>query len=201
MVSGDGSPRRAGGAQEFSLIERDKPVSGGDQPVDLSAVLRRSTPRRAGGGQGESKLDSLLDQHSRSQEGAGPASKEASLPVTPLDRLRQLVEGELIPAFEELRRKYEGKGITLVLDASNFLRGGRDIKVVIEFAGTGLRFDGTVMPNSIAFQQTRFAKDDPAGLTASGPTLRTRSLTGDTFRDFVCDRIVGLVQAVTQRKS
>lgn len=170
-------------------------MSPGDQSIDLSALLRRSRAR--GGGEGESKLDALLEQHSRSED---DAAESDPAPVTPLDRLRRLFDAELIPAFEELQNKYADKALKLTFDASRFLGGGRDITIEIEFAGAGIRLQGTVMPNLIAFQQTRYAEDDPAGLTASGPTLRTRDLTGETFRDFVCERIANLVHAVAQRK-
>ena len=174
-------------------------MSRGNKNVDLDALLRRAHPSDVGT-TGESRLDTLMRQHFRRQAGTStdnePARKE-----TPLDRIRSLFEIDLIPAFDALQRKYAADGVRLSLDAGAFLRGGRDITVVIEFAGFGMRFEGTVMPAAIAFRLTRYASDDPAGLTASGPTLSTRNLDGRVFRDFICDRIASLVQSVVQRKN
>ncbi len=171
----------------------------GDEPVDLHALLRHSRGRGAPSDvQGEAKLDSLLRQHSQQQ--AKEDAKEAA-PPNPLDCLREVFRDELVPAFEQLRLKYAADGVTLSFDPGPFLKGGRDITIVIEFAGCGMRYHGTVLPNSIAFQQTRFNRSDPGGLTASGPTLRTRGLNGCTFREFVCERIAAVVQAALSRRS
>lgn len=120
-------------------------------------------------------------------------------PISVLDRLRQLFEGEICGAFEDLREKYAVRGIALTLDVAPFLRGGVDIAITIEFRGAGLRLDGTVTPNVIAFRQTRYDPGNTAGLTGSGPTLRTRDLTATSFRDFVCERMSALLQSVLGR--
>ena len=60
--------------------------------------------------------------------------------------------------------------------------------------------EGTATDSAIAFRMTRYSDEDPAGLTASGPSLRTCDLDVDRFRTFVCDRIATLVQAALNRR-
>jgi hypothetical protein len=104
----------------------------------------------------------------------------------------------LIPVVDGLRAKYGTRGVEVRLDSEDFMRGGRRVDLTVEFAGTGIRLEGTVTPTSIAFLQTRYSKDDPAGLAASGPSLRINGLNSATFRDFVCERISAIVELVVQ---
>ncbi len=181
--------------------ERKVQLATGDQRINLDTLLRRSRPRRSECGEGEAKLDSLLEFHSRQEEERELKRKMAAEQRSPLDKLRELFETELVAAFDQLRSKYADKGIVLELDAVGFLNGGRGLRITIEFAGVGMRFDGTVMSNAIAFQQTRYSSQDRSGLTASGPTLRTRNLSAELFREFVCARIAALVQSVVQKRA
>jgi hypothetical protein len=176
-------------------------MANGENPINLHALIRHAQPRSAAAGPSETKLDSLLEGHARNRSLPAPSIERPIAPISPLDRLRRLFETELIPTFEELRQKYERNGVKLQLTTDNFIAGGRDIRIVIEYDGSGMRYDGTVMSNAIAFQQTRFNEQDRSGLTASGPTLRTRDLDSNTFRAFVCDRIAALVQSEVQRKA
>ena len=171
----------------------------GNERVNLDTLLRRSKAKNSARGEGEVKLDSLLDQHTRQEEEEKLRLQRSSQKLDPMDRIRELFENELMPAFDELREKYRDKEVSLELDALGLLRGGREIVIDVEYAGIGMRFDGTVMSNVIAFQLTQYSKQDPSGITASGPTLRIRDLTPDKFRDFTCQRIASLVHAVIQR--
>jgi hypothetical protein len=170
-------------------------VADRENAVDLDTLLRRSRTRPAGG-PSERKLDSLLDKQARKD--AAQASEAQKTRKNALDQLRTQFQTELIPVVDGLREKYEAKGVTVRLDADDFLSGGRRVNLNIEFAGKGIRLEGTVTPTSIAFHQTRYSKDDPAGLAASGPSLRTHGLTPTVFRDFVCDRITAIVELVIQ---
>ncbi len=164
-------------------------------PVNLDTVLRRGFTRTVSGGSAEEALDALLQTQPADAGSAG-----AGEPPSPLDATRLLFRDKLIPVFEELKAKYQSRGVGLSLTADDLLQGGRGVRIVIEYGGAGLRLDGTVMSNAIAFQQTSYSQQDPAGLAASGPSLRTRDLTAETFRGFVCERIGGLVEFVASRR-
>jgi hypothetical protein len=51
----------------------------------------------------------------------------------------------------------------------------------------------------VAFQETHFINNVP-GVVTSGPTLRSRNLTGQHFRDFFCERISQLVHMAMRRR-
>ena len=167
--------------------------------VNLDTLLRRAKAKSAARGASEAKLDSLLEQHARKLRDEELKKENNSPKSDPMENIRDLFETELMPAFDDLREKYRKNDISLELDALKLLQGGREIVIDIEYGGVGMRFDGTVMTNVIAFQLTRYSTRDPAGITASGPTLRVRGLTADKFRDFICQRIAALIQAVMQR--
>ena len=167
--------------------------------VNLDTLLRRAKAKTAARGESEAKLDTLLEQHARKLREEELRKENNARKQDPMEDIRELFETELMPAFDNLREKYRANDISLELDALKLLQGGREIVIDIEYAGVGMRFDGTVMSNVIAFQLTRYSSQDPAGITASGPTLRVRGLTANRFRDFICQRIAALVQAVMQR--
>ncbi|NOX57402.1 MAG: hypothetical protein GXP29_00905 [Planctomycetes bacterium] len=147
----------------------------------------------------ENRLDDLFQQHEKKihQEASMDQPLEE---LSPIDALRRLFVDELIPVTNELREKYAANGLKLQMNAGNFLDGGREIVVEIQFAGIAMRYDGTVTTGAIAFQQTRFDEGDRSGLTASGAALRTRDLDGMKFRKFLCDRIGRLVQQASKRQ-
>jgi hypothetical protein len=168
-----------------------------NEAVNLDAVLHRYRAKRTDEKEAESRLDSLLDL------AVQPGHESGAVPPAPasaLESLRRLFQDELVPAGQELAAKYRTRGILLTLDARRFLDGGRELTMSFEFKGEGLRLDGVVTPVAIAFSQTRYTTDDPAGITASGPTLRTRGLHVDAFREFLCQQIGSLVQAVMARQ-
>ncbi|MCB9850069.1 MAG: hypothetical protein H6817_05130 [Phycisphaerales bacterium] len=167
-----------------------------EESVDLRAVLRHSQASETGVTDSEARLDALLRQTLTTPAvNDVPEQRE-----DPLDRVRRLFAVDLIPMFDQLRAKYAPSGVAMKLDADNFLNGGRDVIITIEYSDHGLRFHGTVTSNAIAFSQTRFTRSDTSGLTDSGPSLRTRDLDHDSFRDFVCARIAALVQSVMHRR-
>ncbi len=170
-----------------------------NQP-DLSQMIRKYAPKsEAPVTQPENELDSLLVQHANRRQ-AVESKVALDEPPSPIDKLRQSVEREYIPMANELCLKYEPQGVTLTLDASRFLGGGREISITIEFSGSCIRLDGVVMPTSIAFNLTRFGKDIPGGVTGSGPTLRGNALRPEQFRQFICDQMAHLVQSVLRKK-
>jgi len=154
-----------------------------------------------GGAEGnsvEDKLDALLATASK-KPGAKEVPGTSDDPISPLDMLRQRLRTELIPAFQEIKEKYADRSIELNMDASDFLQGGR--KLVIEFTirPHSVRLDGTVMDTGIAFNEIR-SNGGTAGAISSGPMLRTRLLTPEKFREFICGRIALLVQSILRQR-
>lgn len=169
-------------------------------PADLHSRSRTALARRRLS-PAEARVEALLAaarQQEKWAESSAPAPAPAA--VSPLVRLRELFANELSTAFNDLKERYGPQGVTLEMDAGPLLQGGTDIRIRMEFRGAGLRLDGTVTPNLIAFQQTRYSRTDIAGLTGSGPTLRVRDLTAPVFRDFVCERLGALLQTVVGRR-
>ncbi|MCH7701853.1 MAG: hypothetical protein IID37_09200 [Planctomycetes bacterium] len=140
----------------------------------------------------ETKLDSLLVER---DERAKNSSANTDRPVSPLDRLRNRMISDYCPLVDDLAAKYVTCGIALRMDITDFLSGGRGIDIAIDFQGQGLRLSGIATDVGIAFQETRIHQGID-GTVTSGPMLRTRTLTNDQFRDFICDHIAALVRMV-----
>jgi len=164
--------------------------------VDLRTVLRHTDRPQEANAQGdvERRLDALLNRRV-DPEPVVPAPE----PSDPLSRLRSRFADSFVAIVDELRGKYVANGVDLSLDAADFLGGGRQFTITIEFSGHGMRLEATVTDSIVAFSQTRFTASDRAGLTASGPSLRTRDLSANDFRNFVCERIALLVQSALKR--
>lgn len=145
----------------------------------------------------ESQLDTLFAVQESKQTEPGAADRSEG---SRMDQLRRQFVTDLIPSFDALRTKYAEKGVLLELDADNFVNGGRNLSITVEYEGTGSRLDGVVTSVAIAFTETRFSAGDRGGVAASGPSLRIHDLTADTFRDFVCRQIAPLVQSVLRRR-
>jgi len=144
----------------------------------------------------EEKLDTLLTAD------AGRGAEEQNATVarpSPLDVFRNQLQEELIPACEEIKQKYAIKGITLEMDASDFLGGGRKLLIEIAMQTHAVHLDGTVMEGGIAFNEIQ-STGGVAGAMCSGPMLRTRQLTPDGFREFVCGRIALLVRSILRQQ-
>jgi hypothetical protein len=168
-----------------------------EEPVNLEAIIRQPRTERAATTDSEARLDALLAQCSSAPDADAPQEIKR---VDPLERLRELFSTRLAAVVVDLREKYGTSGVCLDMDAEKFLGGGRDLTITIEFAGQGARLDGTVTNGAIAFRLTRYLHSDRSGLTGSGPTLRTRDLTPDAFRAFLCERIAALVRSVLKHQ-
>ncbi len=140
----------------------------------------------------DSRLDSLLvERDEREQNGGAGADR----PVSPMDRLRYRMISDFRPLFDDLATKYVDRGIGVQMDIADFLAGGRGINITIDFQGQELRLIGIATDAGIAFQETRIHHGIEETIT-SGPMLRTRTLTDEQFRDFICDHIAAVVRAV-----
>ena len=141
----------------------------------------------------EQELDVLLDR----LENAAQSEKESEPPSPPdlVRNLREFLMNEMIPIFSELRDKYAETGIALSMDAAAFLEGGREIGFEFELQGHRLQLFGTVTADSIAFCETRYAPH-LRGELVSGPLLRIRQMTPQSFREFICEYLSVLVRSV-----
>lgn len=143
----------------------------------------------------EEKLDALAADLGDTQHGStcGGTSRP-----DPIQELRELTINELVPVFVELVEKYSQSGINMQMDASSFLEGGREIRLEFGIGGHRMQLQGTVTAEAIAFHETRHSPG-VQGELISGPMLRLRGLTGDIFRDFVCERLTLLLRAAMRR--
>ncbi len=104
-----------------------------------------------------------------------------------------------MPIFVELMEKYSTSGISMHMDASNFLQGGREISFEFGLGEYRAHLLGTVTTEAIAFHETRY-NPEVQGELVSGPMLRLRNLTGETFRNFICERLTTLLRYAMRRR-
>lgn len=145
----------------------------------------------------EEELDSLIG--ALSSRRLEDADKDGGLKSDAIEALRSQTIDELIPVFVELVEKYSKSGVSLQMDASNFLEGGREIRFEFGLGDYRTQLLGTVTTEAIAFHETRYSPD-VQGELISGPMLRLRGLDGRTFRDFICQRLTLLIRAATRRR-
>ncbi len=126
------------------------------------------------------------------------SSKDSTVTPDPIEALREMMLKEFIPVFLQLMDKYSKAGITMQMDASDFLQGGREIRFEFGIGKYRVHLAGTVTPEAIAFHETRYAPD-VRGELISGPMLRMRGLSVKTFRDFVCERLTVLLRTAMRR--
>lgn len=156
-------------------------------------LVARTTPPTRTPMSVEDELDALLSVWQK-RERERVATSTSDKP-DPIQDLRALARGEFITIFVDLMEKYSEMGISMAMDASNFLEGGREIKFEFGFGEYRMNLHGTVTTEAIAFHETRYAPDVRGELT-SGPMLRLRHLDGQAFRDFLCERLAVLLRTV-----
>ena len=117
----------------------------------------------------------------------------------PLHHLRVLTVNEFGPVFVELVEKYSTVGVSMQMDASNFLEGGREIRFEFGLGEYRFQLHGTVTSEGIAFHETRYCPDLHGELT-TGPMLRLRGLDGKAFREFICERLTHLIRSALRRR-
>lgn len=178
--------------------DRSAGVTSSNLPTRYGKLARRNllpppTPIRSS----EDELDSLIRGINERATDEDPIG--AGLKADPLDALRDRMLREFVPVFVELLEKYGDTGLSLQMDASNFLEGGREIRFEFGLGEYRVHLLGTVTSDAIAFHETRHSPD-VHGELVSGPMLRLRGLDADVFRRFVCERLTILVRAVIRRR-
>lgn len=144
----------------------------------------------------EEELDSLVVLLKERQQEAG--DQTAVLAPDPIQILRELTINKLVPIFVELMEKYSKSGISMHMDASNFLEGGREIKFEFGLGEYRSQLHGTVTTEAIAFHETRY-RPDVDGELVSGPMVRLRGLNAEKFRKFLCERLTQLLRTAIRR--
>lgn len=145
----------------------------------------------------EAHLDQLL---TTIQDRERKAREESAKPAPdPIQALRELVVQELIPVFVELVEKYSQHGISMQMDASNLLEGGRELAFEFGIGSCRIQLQGTVTQDAIAFHEVRHSSTVQGQLMA-GPMLRQRNLDANSFREFICDRLTVLLRFAGRRK-
>lgn len=164
-------------------------------PVSRDALRKRKASRERSNPAGhalEDQLDSLLEPP-KNRQGAGADNETQEAEPSPIEQLRTLFVEDIIPTISLLNDRYCEKGITVQIDAADFLNNGRSLFIDVEYGNHKMRLEGTVLADKIAFCETR-QMNDMGGTVAAGPMIRTRNLTGKTFSNFVYKRIIALVK-------
>ena len=170
---------------------------------NATVTTTKSAPPSAGepkqGRSAEETLDALLQlQQQQEAERAAQQNRAQAARPDPREVLRRQMREELIPAFEELKSKYGAQSVGMKMDASDFLGGGRAITFEFSVSSHVMRLKGSVVEGRIAFSEFRSKGAEPGVLTG-GPMLLTRTLTADTFREFVCERVGQLVRSILRQ--
>jgi hypothetical protein len=170
-----------------------------DTPSSYSELVRQTRPpARPGPPTPEEELDSVLETY---QERVAETERDKKLKSKPdpVGVLRAQMLNEFIPVFVELVEKYSANGITMHMDASDFLDGGREVRFEFTLGKSDAQLLGTVTTEAIAFHETRHSPDLRGDLV-TGPMLRLRGLTAEIFRDFICQRLTLLVRTATPKR-
>lgn len=166
-----------------------------NQPSRYQDLIRQCRPKQAPKKSIEEQLDGILELREKRQ--AQSDAPRIDPKQAAIEAFRQRMRDELIPVFEDLKEKYEATGIAMAMDASDLLAGGVNLVIEVTYEAYGMRMEGTVMPEGVAFHEARYS-NRVRGVLTTGPMLRTRSLTRERFREFLCDRISQLVRSAVR---
>lgn len=139
----------------------------------------------------EDELDALLDKVEDKKANQGLDSDEPQLDA--VEVFRSLMRQVYIPVFDTVRAKYAAKGLSMELDADEFLGGGSALRLKFAYGELTMELDGTVMRGGVAFYIIHGVGQNK-GAVVSGPMLRIRNLTADEFRHFLVDHLSRLIK-------
>ena len=144
----------------------------------------------------DTEIDSLLNENDRRH--AKVAEKLAGKPEpSPLDELRAEFRERFVPLVEKIAGQYSPKGVTVAMNATDFLEGGRTVVIDIAFGGYRIVHEGTVMADSIAFSEVRYVPNGGETVTA-GQTIRGRQLSEQGIADFILKVVASLIRAANR---
>lgn len=139
----------------------------------------------------EDELDALLDKVEDKKAKQGLDFEEHQ-PDT-VEVFRSLMRQVYIPVFETVRGKYAAKGLSMELDADEFLGGGSALRLKFAYGELTMELDGTVMRGGVAFYIIHGVGQNK-GAVVSGPMLRIRNLSADEFRHFLVEHLSQLIK-------
>ncbi len=139
----------------------------------------------------EDELDALLGKVEEKKAKNARDAPEGQADA--VDVFRGLMRQVYLPVFEAVRAKYAAKGISMELDADEFLGGGSALKLRFTYGDLTLELDGTVMRGGVAFYIVRSVGRNK-GAVISGPMLRIRNLSADDFRHFLVGYLNQLIK-------
>ncbi len=144
----------------------------------------------------EDDLDNMINMFQDRQRNT--SNSDAPKKLDKVEALRTLLKTELIGVFVELMEKYSKTGMSMDMDASNLLEGGRELR--FEFGVKDCRTEllGTVTDDAIAFHEVRY-NPHVRGELVSGPMLRLLNLDATAFREFICERLTILLRDAMPR--
>ena len=183
-IAGRHRPRAGVGRPGRGLGPEMIAVSATRPKTAYGELARRGHASPAEPERAEDALDSLVFQLKEAERQLA----ETPPPADPIQAVREQMLNEFIPIFLELAEKYGESKISLEMDAANLLRGGREIEFQFCVGEYRTKLHGTVTTEAIAFHETRYTPHIAGELT-SGPMLRLRGLTGEIFRNFLCERL------------
>lgn len=182
--------------EEAMAAPSPAPPEGAPLPATYQDLLKQNAnPSTHADRLPEEELDQLLS--GVRSDGAEPA--ESPFRADPLRRLRELTIQDLIPVFTQLVEKYSSSGISMRMDVSDFLEGGREMRFEFAIGNHRTVLLGTVTTEAIAFHETRYSPTINGELV-SGPMLRLRGLNADAFRQFICQRLAVLLRAMLRTR-
>ncbi len=139
----------------------------------------------------EDELDALLDKVEEKQAAKVEQPDEERPDV--IETFRSMMRQVYIPTFETVQAKYASKGISMTMDADEFLGGGSSLKIRLTYGEVNMELDGTVMRGGVAFYIIHGTGQNK-GAVVSGPLLRIRNLSGEDFRQFLVEHLGQLIK-------
>jgi len=171
------------------------------EPLNRSQLRQMHPDRRADGSSGELEgmLDAMLAKHDKKREAIEAQARAAQQTRSPIDLIRDVVAGQLVPVVNQAADRYRPRGFDVSVDAADLLGGGRGLTLEISFGAHRLVLEGTAMPEGIAFNEVLYIGGQ-GGTVATGPMLRGARLSAQGFSDFLYERMIALVKSCAQDK-
>lgn len=159
-------------------------------------LVKQNTPTQRSVKSAEDDLDAMINMFQNRE----CKTSDSDTPRKPdkIENLRTLMKTELISVFVDLMEKYSKTGMSMDMDASNFLEGGREIRFEFGVGECRAELLGTVTEDAIAFHEVRH-NPHVRGELVSGPMLRLRNLDASIFREFICERLTILLRDAMPR--
>ncbi len=158
------------------------------QPTDSGRNTSKPTTRA------DQDLEALLEKAEQKRTTQQAAASDPYRQMDQLDVFRSRMRQIYMPVFEDIKSKYNPRGVEMDLDADEFLGGGAHLRIKLQYFEHVLKMEGTVGRGGVAFYLTRGTGNSNGGAMESGPMLRIRNLSAEDFRQFVVDHLMLLLK-------